>query len=128
MWEKDAPGGGYLEDIMSNNVRSHETLLFIASQHSLKSKACQFELSEGNKMQEETWNNIFFPIHIDNYLFEIKENQIRPIEKQKEYWANIQELKRTNSKNFTNFSSPEKINLNLLEKEILNHIIRYLKA
>ena len=127
LWEKDAPGGVYLEDIMERNVQDHETLLFISSQHSLKSKACQFELSQGRKKQEQTWGNIFFPIHIDNFLFEVKENQIRPIEKQKEYWENISELRRTNSKDFTAHNSGE-INMKQLEKDVINHILKYLKT
>lgn len=127
LWEKDAPGGEYLEDIMSRNVQDHEVLLFISSQHSLKSKACQFELSEGRKKLDQTWKNMFFPIHIDNFLFEVKENQIRPIEMQKEYWSNISELKRVNSKDFSAYNQGE-INAKQLEKDVANHIIKYLKT
>jgi len=127
LWEKDAPGGEYLEDIMAKNVQEHETLLFIASKHSLKSKACQFELSQGRKKQEETWSNIFFPVHIDNFLFEVKQNQIRPIDMQQEYWENISELRRTNSKDFSMHNSTD-INIQQLEKDVLNHILKYLKT
>ena len=105
IWEKDAPGGKFLDDIMTSNIQNHEKILFIASQNSLKSTACQFELSEGRKKQETTWESIFFPIHIDNYLFEIKKNQIRPLSKSEEYWENIQEIKRINSMDFSDFRS-----------------------
>lgn len=126
LWEKDAPGGEYLDDIMARNVQEHETLLFIASEHSLKSKACQFELSQGRKKQEETWRNIFFPIHIDNFLFQVKQSQIRPINMQKEYWENISELLRMNSKDFSMHNSGE-INMKQLQKDVVNHILKYLK-
>ncbi|MBB2148932.1 toll/interleukin-1 receptor domain-containing protein [Pedobacter gandavensis] len=127
LWEKDAPGGVYLEDIMKKNVQEHETLLFISSQHSLKSKACQFELSQGRKKQEETWNNTLFPIHIDNFLFEVQENQIRPVTMQKEYWENICELRRTNSKDFSSYSNGV-INSQQLEKDVINHILKFLRT
>ncbi|HEY0667627.1 MAG TPA: TIR domain-containing protein, partial [Sphingobacteriaceae bacterium] len=79
-WENDAPGGEPLEDIMTKNVRKHDRILFIASEDSIKSKACQFELTEGRRRQEETWETLFYPIHIDSFLFTVKKNQIRPIE------------------------------------------------
>ena len=105
IWEKDAPGGRFLDDIMTTNIQNHDKILFIASQNSLKSTACQFELSEGRKKQEVTWESIFFPIHIDNYLFEVKKNQIRPLAKTDEYWENIEEIKRINSINFSDFKN-----------------------
>ena len=105
IWEKDAPGGKLLDDIMTSNIQKHEKILFIASQNSLKSTACHFELSEGRKKQEATWESIFFPIHIDNYLFEVNKNQIRPINKSDEYWENIQEIKRINSLDFSDFKN-----------------------
>src|SRR6266498_3246329 len=49
LWEKDAPGGEYLADIMEENIKKHDRILFIASQNSIKSKACQFEISEARK-------------------------------------------------------------------------------
>ncbi|MBC8054601.1 MAG: TIR domain-containing protein [Sphingobacteriaceae bacterium] len=128
LWEKDAPGGAYLEDIMSQNVRDHDTLLFIASENSIKSKACQFELSEGRKKQEETWNNVFFPIHIDNYIFEVRQNQIRPISKASEYWDNIEELKRINSKDFTNFSDAGAVYMSTFEHAVLNQIVDHIRS
>lgn len=127
LWENDAPGGEYLENIMRDNVREHDTILFIASENSLKSKACQFELSEGRKKQEETWKNVFFPIHIDSYLFEVVQNQIRPIEKSEEYWNNIQELRRTNSKDFTAFSVHKMIDPEKFESAVINDILKYIQ-
>lgn len=124
LWEKDAPGGQLLEDIMRKNVQEHETILFIASKSSLKSKACQFELSEGRRKQQDDWSNVFFPIHIDNYLFEVAENQIRPIDKVKEYWENIQELKRTNSKDFTVYANIDVINIEKFERSVQTDILQ----
>lgn len=103
LWEKDAPGGKGLKKIMKENVNRFDRVLFIASQHSLRSEACQFELSEGRKKQEKLWKDIYFPIHIDNYLFEVEKEDIRPLEKQDEYWKNIQELKQLNSLDFSAF-------------------------
>lgn len=128
LWEKDAPGGIYLEDIMSKNVRDHDTLLFIASEHSIKSKACQFELSEGRKKQEETWNNVFFPIHIDNYIFEVRQNQIRPVDKAAEYWSNIEELKRTNSKDFVSFAEAGAVYHSAFEGAVLDQIVSHIRS
>ena len=121
IWEKDAPGGKRLDDIMSVNIKKHDKILFIASQYSIKSKACQFEISQGRKKQEETWDSVFFPIHIDDFLFKVQQNQIRPIEKQDEYWENIKEIKRINSIDFSRFNTNE-INLVDLESSVDNII------
>ena len=124
LWEKDAPGGTYLEDVMSKNIREHDRVLFIASEHSIKSKACQFELSEGRKKQEETWDIVFFPIHIDNYLFEVRKSRIRPIDMTTEYWNNIEELKRINSTDFSEFASSDMGMDNNFEQAVINKIIK----
>lgn len=103
LWEKDARGGKGLNKIMKDNVNKFDRVLFIASEDSLRSTACQFELSEGRKKQEKLWKDIYFPIHIDSYLFTVEKDDIRPLEKQGEYWKNIQELKNLNSLDFSNF-------------------------
>ena len=100
LWENDSPGGKPLKEIMSEGVRDKDRVLFIASINSLKSQACHFELTEGRKKQERTWDNVLFPIHIDDYLFELDEESIRPKDKQEEYWKNITELKNLNSLSF----------------------------
>ena len=93
MWEKDASGGKPLEDIMTSGIGAHDKLLFIASEYSIRSKACQFELTTARKKQELSWSNVFFPITIDDYLFKVKKSQIRPVELANEYWENIEEIK-----------------------------------
>ncbi|MEO6520037.1 MAG: TIR domain-containing protein, partial [Mucilaginibacter sp.] len=103
-WMKDAPPGELLENIMSSGIKSHDKILFVASKDSIKSPACQFELSEGRRKQNETWESVLFPIHIDDFLFTVAKNQIRPIEKADEYWENIEELKRINSTDFSEFN------------------------
>lgn len=103
LWEKDAPGGKGLKTIMKENVSKFDRVLFIASKDSLRSQACQFELTEGRKKQEKLWQDIYFPIHIDNYLFELQKEDIRPLNLQEEYWNNIQELKNLNSVDFSSF-------------------------
>lgn len=107
MWEKDASGGKPLDEIMTSGIGAHDKLLFIASENSIKSKACQFELTTARKKQEASWDNVFFPITIDNYLFNVKKSQIRPIELANEYWENIEEIKRVNALDFTTFVSED---------------------
>jgi len=104
MWEKDAPGGKSLEDIMTSGIGSHDKLLFIASEFSIRSKACQFELTTARKKQEISWNNVLFPITIDDYLFKVKKNQIKPVELANEYWENIEEIKCVNTLDFSPFN------------------------
>lgn len=125
LWEKDAPGGHTLQEIMSGNIKKHDKILFIASANSIKSKACQYELSEGRKKQESSWETVFFPIHIDDFLFTVKKSQIRPILMAGEYWENIEELKRINSKDFVKFNKPD-INQEELN-EAITDIIKELK-
>jgi hypothetical protein len=103
LWEKDSPGGKPLTKIMADGVKEKDRVLFIASKDSLRSKACQFELSEGRNKQEILWEDVLFPIHIDNYLFSVEKNNIRPKEMQDEYWENITELRSLNSLDFSQF-------------------------
>jgi hypothetical protein len=105
LWEKDAPGGKYLKEIMSSQIKKHEKIIFISSVHSLKSEACQFELSEDRQKQNLDWNEAFIPVYIDNYLFSVQEHQVRPLEKSQEYWKNIVELKNINCINGTDNST-----------------------
>lgn len=104
LWEKDAPGGRPLKRIMIDNVKKFDRLLFIASSNSIKSQACQFELSEGRKKQDINWTTILFPIHIDTFLFDLEKDNIKPREKKDEYWSNIIELREINSLDFSNFN------------------------
>lgn len=107
LWEKDAPGGKPLKKIMEKGVKEKDRVLFIASKDSLKSEACHFELTQGRKKQEKTWEDVLFPIHIDNYLFEVSKDKIRPIEVQIEYWKNIEELKSLHSIDFSEFQNKD---------------------
>ncbi len=90
---------------MTSGIGAHDKLLFIASEHSIRSKACQFELTTARKKQEVSWENVFFPITIDDYLFKVKKNQIRPVELANEYWENIEEIKRVNALDFSPFNN-----------------------
>lgn len=105
LWENDAPGGRPLEEIMISGITSHDKLLFIASENSIRSKACQYELTTARKKQEASWENVFFPIFIDDYLFKVKKTQIRPIEFANEYWENIEEIKRINALDFSAYNN-----------------------
>ena len=98
--DKEFARGKGLKKIMKENVNKQDRLLFISSEHSIKSKACQFELSEGRMKQEQQWKEILYPIHIDNFLFEVEKDDIRPLESQDEYWLNIKELREINSIDF----------------------------
>ncbi len=104
LWEKDAPAGRPLKRIMIESVQKYDRLLFIASEKSIKSKACQFELSEGRIKQDTNWSTVLFPIHIDQFLFELDKSDIKPKTKQDEYWNNITELREINSIDFSEFN------------------------
>lgn len=105
-WQDNAPGGKRLTDIMSDNINKKDRLLFIASKNSIKSEACQFELSEARRKHRASWEDVFFPIHIDSFLFSVRK-EIMPIDKQEEYWSNIIELKKFNSMDFSEFANSE---------------------
>lgn len=122
LWESDATAGKTLKTIMKSGIKEKDRVLFIASKNSLKSPACQFELSEGRKKEAELWETVLFPIHIDNYLFEIEKDMIRPLESQIEYWENIEQLRRINSLSFENFNADEDFNSPEFEKQILRLI------
>ena len=120
LWEKDAPYGKTLKEIMSKNIKEKDRILFIASKNSLKSQACHYELTQGRKKQEKIWENILFPIHIDNFLFEVTKEMIRPKEMQDEYWSNIKELKNINSINFSQFVNQDTIDETEFGNQIFN--------
>jgi len=104
LWEENATGGKPLKSIMRSNIDSNDRLLFIASKDSLKSKACHYELTQGREKQDQLWKTVLFPIHIDDFLFTITHEDIRPPEKRDEYWANINDLREINSLDFKFFN------------------------
>lgn len=105
LWKNDAPGGKPLEEIMTSGISSHDKLLFIASENSIKSKACQFELTTARKKQEQSWQNVFFPITIDDFIFKVQKSQIRPLEYVEDYWKNIEEIRNVNMLDFKEFTN-----------------------
>jgi len=108
LWQEDAPGGQYLEHVMASEIKKRSKVVFIASQNSLKSAACQFELSEGRSKQTATWDEVFVPVYVDRYLFDVNEYQVRPKEKAAEYWRNILELRSINCIDATAINSANK--------------------
>lgn len=100
LWEKNAPGGKRLKSIMSENINSYDRVLFIASENSIKSEACQYELTNARAKQDKLWKTIFIPIHIDDFLFTLQKEEIRPRHKRDEYWENINDLREINSLDF----------------------------
>jgi uncharacterized protein YjbI with pentapeptide repeats len=125
LWTKDAPGGKPLNDIMNTGITSHDKLIFIASEHSIKSKACQFELTTARKKQENSWENVFFPITIDNFLFTVQKFQIKPTEVADEYWKNIEEIKHVNALDFSRFNHKKFTNKTF--EEYIDKIVEGLK-
>ena len=109
---------------MTENIDKYDRLLFISSTSSIKSNACQFELSNGRIKQDKFWKTILFPIHIDDFLFKVEKEDIRPREKQEEYWKNIQELRDINSLDFSEFNNAtfEKTKFENKVKKIINEL------
>jgi hypothetical protein len=87
---------------MFENVNKFDRVMFISSENSLKSEACQYELTKAREKQDKTWKTILFPVHIDDFLFNIRKENIRPINKREEYWLNICELREIHSFDFSN--------------------------
>ncbi len=118
-WENDAPGGKKLKKIILDGIRDYEKFLFIASEHSLKSEACHYEITEAKEKYYKTWADIFIPIHIDNYLFTLRKDDI-PNKLSKTYWENIEELKEFNSLDFTFVKNIDEIELSNQYQNLLN--------
>jgi uncharacterized protein YjbI with pentapeptide repeats len=119
LWESDAPGGRKLKKIMIDGIREYEKFLFIASVHSLKSEACHYEISEARAKYYELWSDIFVPIHIDNYLFKVRKEDI-PKKLSQTYWENIEELKEVHSLDFTFATNKDEIESNIQFEKLLN--------
>jgi uncharacterized protein YjbI with pentapeptide repeats len=127
LWERDAPGGEVLKSIMKTSIDAKDRLLFIASENSLRSEACHFELSEGRKKQDKYWTNLLYPIHLDDFLFKVDYEQIRPRVKRDEYWGNITELRDINSLDFSAFKNGVGRNKKKF-KESMDKLINSLKV
>lgn len=125
LWEKDAPGGKKLKSIMKTNIDSKDRILFISSENSLKSQACHFEITQGRKKQNKSWKTILYPIHLDNLLFEIEQEQI-PLDYRDEYWKNITELKEINSMDFSMLKKRDQAEESKID-ELFNNLINSLK-
>lgn len=121
LWERDAPGGKRLKKIMAENIQKHERLLFIASENSLQSEACQYELKEAREKQTKEWKDIYYPIHIDNYLFEVRKEDI-PRKHREDFWENIEEVKEFHSKDFTVFKTEEDLRSHEFETAVMQLI------
>lgn len=126
LWEHNAPGGKRLKKIMKEYIHKHDKVLFIASENSLKSQACHFELSEARDIQDREWKDIYFPIHIDDYLFKLEKDDIRPKENRDEYWKNIEEIKDFNSVDFSAFRNNYENNPEFDEK--VSKLVRDLRV
>jgi len=100
LWENDAPIGKKVKKIMIDGIRDYDRFLFIASANSLRSEACHFEIGEAREKYYKIWTDVFAPIHIDNYLFTVRKEDI-PKKFAEKYWENIAELKEFNSGDFT---------------------------
>lgn len=118
LWEKNASGGKRLQEIMAENINFYDRVLFVASEASIKSAACQYELTQARLKQDKMWKTIFIPIHTDDFLFRLKKEDIRPKENREEYWQNIQDLKEINSLDFKKFKIPKASNENKFEEMI----------
>ena len=102
LFEIDDPSGT-LEDVMSEKVLEYDKLLFIASENSLKSEACQFELTKCREKLSQQWETTVIPTRIDDYIFKIEKSKIHPITVRKRYWKNIKMLKDNNVIDYSNF-------------------------
>jgi uncharacterized protein YjbI with pentapeptide repeats len=105
-WEVDAPGAKKLKKIMKDNIRKYDKFLFLASENSLISEACHYEISEARSKYYKTWKEIFIPIHIDDYLFRVEREDI-PLKFISDYWENIQQVKEFHSLDFTEILSED---------------------
>jgi|GEM_PF-2802056 len=122
-WEKDAPGGKTLKKIMTSNIEAKDRLLFIASENSIKSVPCQFELTQGRQKQDKLWKTILFPIHIDDFLFKVEKDDVKPKNKREDFWENIEELREINSLDFTPFKNGITENTEEHFRKMINKII-----
>jgi hypothetical protein len=93
---------GKLEEIMSEKVQENDKVLFVASENSIKSTACQYELSQCINKYKKTWTNLLIPIRLDDYIFKVNKHDI-PDEYGERYWENIGFIKRNNVKDFSLF-------------------------
>lgn len=102
LMQKDDPNRSF-ETIMVEEIKKHERILFIASENSVKSDACHFELTEGRKKYSVTWEQVFVPIRLDDFIINVREHELGTHEKRHEYWTNIQALRAINIIDFSDF-------------------------
>lgn len=110
-----------LKSIMSQEIENRERMIFVASENSLKSRGCQFELTQCRQKFKSTWDRIVIPIRIDNYIFEVKDFDI-PYENRVEYWKNILFVKESNINDYSDYKTD--INFRKFQDEKILSLIK----
>lgn len=106
LFQKDDPNRP-MEAIMIEEIQNHDRVMFIASSSSIKSGACQFELSTTRKKIGAEMENLFIAVRLDDYVLSVRRDQIAIPEKRDEYWANIQLLRETNIQDFRDYDNEQ---------------------
>lgn len=92
-----------IQRVMVEEIKSKDRVLFIASEYSIKSRACQFELSRCREKLADLWEEVLLTVRLDNYLLTVSRDDIGDREHQDEYWGNIQFLREVYATNCAEF-------------------------
>ncbi|GGI58479.1 toll/interleukin-1 receptor domain-containing protein [Winogradskyella haliclonae] len=109
-----------LKRVMADEVAERDMLVFIASKNSLRSEACQFELSNCRAKYDKTWEKSIIPVRIDDYILKLKKHSI-PQKNRKEYWSNIKMIKDNNITDYSEFI--ETIDYQLFQNDKVKKLI-----
>ena len=90
---------------MSREIRHREKIVFIASENSIKSKACQYELTEVRKRYNNNWSDDLVAIRLDDYFLDVEEYDLENHPNKDEYWTNIVRLRSGNVKSYVRFAA-----------------------
>ena len=101
LFEKDDPYGS-LKRIMAEEIDRRDRVIFLASEHSILSPACQFELSRCRRKNARHWEEMLVGIRLDDAVLRVEKHEL-PREHREEFWENICMLREQHMKNFSQY-------------------------
>ena len=112
---KDRFRSGEVKTVERQEIGARDKILVVISQNSIASDECQQELTLGIEKKQGRLNgsppnhpvkDIFIPIMIDNYIWEVTENMLEShLRNSRQGWDNVQIIRQQTISDFSKFKS-----------------------
>ncbi len=108
---------GAIKEVEKKEIAARDRFLFVVSENSITSPECQQELTLGITNRQERLHDpakhqivrdIFVPITIDHYIWEVNETELEThLTNSEEGWNNVQIIKKRVASDFSDFRDQE---------------------